>query len=432
MSKSKENMEDIFRSQFNDYAVEPSAGLWSKVRMKILWKHFFSFKLNHFNLYYLTAALVLGTGALLLITSGTPEITKLSQQSDVKEIMLQDAGTTIPVRSESINEIEKQPVQYQTISIPDKEDNEEAVMQDEELPSDNALQVEIRETKETLPEILPFQETESGGLKTENARIEFAPSRTSGCAPLAVEFTNSSENAEKYQWNFGDGGSSTEENPSYIFDESGEYTVVLRMTGKNGLEYMQQQSIFVFQTPSALFEVEEDANLSGPVYFYNYSKSAQYYEWDFGDMQKSTLTDPIHYYEQAGIYHIKLKVWTENQCFDSLVIFNALKSEENDIHFPNAFTPNFSGPGGGYYNDSDVGNTIFHPKLDGELQEYQLKIFNRMGILLFETTDIQTGWDGYYQQELSPQGVYIWKARGKFSNGQTFVESGDVTLVRKR
>ena len=272
---------------------------------------------------------------------------------------------------------------------------------------------------------------ESGESETDIARIEFTTSRTSGCAPLAVDFYNASENAEKFLWNFGDGGSSLEENPSYVFDESGEYTVILRMTGKNGLEYMNQQSIHVFETPSALFEVEKDVNLAGPVYFYNYSKSAQYYEWDFGDMQKSGLTDPVHYYDQPGSYHVKLKVWTENQCFDSLVIYNAFDSEKNDILFPNAFTPNLSGPSGGYYHDNDIGNTIFHPKVEGELLDYQLKIFNRVGVLLFETSDIQTGWDGYYQEELSPQDVYIWKSRGKFSNGQTFVKSGDVTLVRK-
>jgi hypothetical protein len=67
----------------------------------------------------------------------------------------------------------------------------------------------------------------------------------------------------------------------------------------------------------------------------------------------------------------------------------------------------------------------------GDLIEYQLKIFNRQGLQIFESNDVAYGWDGYYQEQLGAQAVYIWKARGKFSNGKTFVKSGDVTLIRQ-
>ena len=265
-------------------------------------------------------------------------------------IPLSIPGETLPALSESGPDSETLPVQSQPGSDPGREHP----AKEEKVLNDNGSRFPAEHEKTETPELsqisIPAGEKESIELETEFARIEFTTSRTSGCAPLAVEFINSSENAYKYQWNFGDGGSSVEENPSYIFDESGEYKVVLRMTGKNGLEYLQQQNIRVFETPTALFEVEENVNLSGPVYFYNYSKSAQFYEWDFGDLEKSSFTDPVHYYEQPGSYHVKLKVWTENQCFDSLVIYNTFKSESNDIHFPNAFTPNLNGPSGGYYN----------------------------------------------------------------------------------
>jgi len=66
-----------------------------------------------------------------------------------------------------------------------------------------------------------------------------------------------------------------------------------------------------------------------------------------------------------------------------------------------------------------------------ELVEFQLKVFNRKGLLLFESKDISIGWDGYYNEQLMKQDVYIWKIRGKFNNGKTFVESGDVTLIKQ-
>lgn len=53
--------------------------------------------------------------------------------------------------------------------------------------------------------------------------------------PLSVQFTNSSENADEYAWDFGDDiGSSTDENPAYTYDEEGTYTVTLTATGDGG------------------------------------------------------------------------------------------------------------------------------------------------------------------------------------------------------
>ena len=128
---------------------------------------------------------------------------------------------------------------------------------------------------------------------------------------------------------------------------------------------------------------------------------------------------------------MKLKVWTDHQCYDSLVVFNAFTTHEQDIKVPNAFTPNLHGPTGGYYDVNDYSNTVFHPVTNGELIEFQLKVFNRKGLLLFESDDINIGWDGYYCEQLVKQDVYIWKIRGKFNNGKTFVESGDVILIKQ-
>ncbi|KKL63021.1 hypothetical protein LCGC14_2179320, partial [marine sediment metagenome] len=276
---------------------------------------------------------------------------------------------------------------------------------------------------------------ENNAKKSEIVVVKagFSASHLEGCSPLAVNFENTSENAIKYAWIFSDGGSSAERDPSYVFDEPGMYPVLLKIKGSDGLEYSTQQTIQVFESPKALFEMDDVMDLSNnqPVYFYNYSRGAEYFKWDFGDNQQSILTEPIHYYDQPGSYNVKLKVWTANQCFDSLIIHNAFTGPESKISFPNAFTPNMSGPTGGYYEINDFNNTIFHPVISGELIEYQLKIFNRHGLQIFESNDISYGWDGYYQEKLAAQAVYIWKARGKFSNGKTFVKSGDITLIRQ-
>ena len=101
---------------------------------------------------------------------------------------------------------------------------------------------------------------------------QFEASDYQGCAPLAVKFTNHSENAAGYSWSFGDGGSSVEEHPSYVFDEPGEYTVQLKITGLDDNEYITTQELNVFITPKAQFEYDQDVALANgqPVNFYNY------------------------------------------------------------------------------------------------------------------------------------------------------------------
>jgi gliding motility-associated-like protein len=59
-----------------------------------------------------------------------------------------------------------------------------------------------------------------------------------------------------------------------------------------------------------------------------------------------------------------------------------------------------------------------------------MNIFNRWGELIFESTDVNIGWDGYYRGKLCKQDVYVWKVTGKFSNGDLFTLAGDVTLLK--
>ena len=120
----------------------------------------------------------------------------------------------------------------------------------------------------------------------------------------------------------------------------------------------------------------------------------------------------------------------EYGCTDSIVVMNAFAGSKYFIDFPNAFIPNPDGPSGGYYTKkSDESAQVFHPNFLG-VEEYQLKIFSKMGILIFESNDVNIGWDGYFNGQLSNSGVYIWKVRGKYRNGQPFTMMGDVTLLK--
>lgn len=110
--------------------------------------------------------------------------------------------------------------------------------------------------------------------------------------------------------------------------------------------------------------------------------------------------------------------------------FNTPSPPQHSIQFPNAFTPNSNGPTNGYYTPGLPNNDVFHPVYKG-VTEYHLSIFNRRGELIFESNEINVGWDGYINDRLAAQGVYIWKARGKYSNGENFVKFGNIMLIIK-
>jgi len=91
---------------------------------------------------------------------------------------------------------------------------------------------------------------------------------------------------------------------------------------------------------------------------------------------------------------------------------------ESNFYAPNAFSPNGDGV-------NDEWRVIgFH------LREFQLQIFNRWGKQLFESRNLEDGWDGTFQGQKVPEGVYTWVVRGTGYNGQRYTFGGTVTLMR--
>ncbi len=255
-----------------------------------------------------------------------------------------------------------------------------------------------------------------------------------GCAPLTVAFEDLSQFATAWQWNFGDGGSASVANPVYVYNEPGTYTVSLMVNGiaQGTVDQIVQEAIIeVYPRAFALFNVSpNELSVPGqPLYTINASLNADSYFWDFGDGTTSTEFSPVHYYEEEGIYSIELTANNEFDCPSTYRIADAVFAKPDaSIVFPNAFTPTSSGSNGGEYNPNSYDNDVFFPLHKG-VTEYELQIYNKWGELLFESSDVNIGWDGYYRGELCKQDVYAWKVRARFSNGETITTAGDVTLL---
>jgi PKD repeat protein len=256
-----------------------------------------------------------------------------------------------------------------------------------------------------------------------------------GCAPLTVQFNNLSEYAAISTWQFGDGGLANATNPVYTYYTPGTYTVTLTITGYDGTtaQMVQEQIIHVYPNASAAFTItpNEVSVPSQPVYCLNLSQNANSYEWHFGDDNVSNEINPIYYYQEEGIYSITLIANNEYNCPDTMTLYDAVYAKEGGmIDFPNAFTPDPTGRNGGSYNPTSYDNNIFFPINTG-VTEYQLQIFNKWGEMLYESNDVNKGWDGYYRGMLCKQDVYVWKVTARFVDGQRFEQAGDVTLLIK-
>lgn len=255
-----------------------------------------------------------------------------------------------------------------------------------------------------------------------------------GCAPLSVSFTNTSWQALSYQWHFGDGGMSTADNPTYIYNQPGTYTVSLIATGINGYTstLVKVDSVVVHPRANAFFvlQPEEVVAPSQPLFTYNLSSNATEFLWDLGDGSTSTQFNPVHYYTQAGEFDVQLIANNQWNCPDTFRIENAVLAKlSGELAFPNAFTPSNSGSNGGVYDPNSYTNDVFFPIYEG-VEDYKLEVFNRWGELLFVSDDVHLGWDGYYRDRPAKQDVYVWKAYAKFSDGREAILKGDVTLLR--
>lgn len=252
------------------------------------------------------------------------------------------------------------------------------------------------------------------------------------CSPLEASFTNLSQYGSTFFWDFGDGTTSTEEEPVHVFTEPGFYNVKLTVTGDGGVTHFYK-TLQVYRNPVAKFQVAPKRAMlpNAEVRFFNLTEFGHKYAWDFGDGTGISYDEsPLHIYTKLGEYRVTLTAESENGCVDVYSEFPAVWVEgAGYLEFPNAFVPSLNGPNGGTYDEVDYKNEVFHPVHDGVI-EYQLLVFNRWGEQVFESKDVNVGWDGYRDGKICEQGVYVWRAKGKFTNGRLFNIRGNVTLLR--
>lgn len=145
-----------------------------------------------------------------------------------------------------------------------------------------------------------------------------------GCQPHTVTFTNTSQYASSYEWDFGDGQKSTSVNPQHTYPNEGKYTVSLIARGPGGQASVIKDTIItVYPLPKANFTWQKSQRCdTAEIIFSNSSQGLVNSSWYFGDGTQSSAENPVHFYRTAALsdssYTVKLVTTTAYGCRDSI------------------------------------------------------------------------------------------------------------------
>ncbi len=242
-----------------------------------------------------------------------------------------------------------------------------------------------------------------------------------GCVPYTAEFKNLSQGGTEWIWEFGDGGTSTDFEPTHTYGAVGTYNVRLIAIDTSTCNKRDTSAFFaitVFPIPTANFTWTPNPPIENTItQFTNLSIGANRYFWDFGDGESSTAVNPSHLYNATGVYKATLYAFNVADCVDSITLDVPILIRPL-LDVPNAFTPGRFGKNG-----------II--KVEGfGIGKMSWKIYNRWGQVVFSTSDRTQGWDGTFRGQVQAMDVYTYTLDAEFTDGTKVRKTGDITLLR--
>ena len=155
------------------------------------------------------------------------------------------------------------------------------------------------------------------------------------CHSSEIQFTDLTEDAVSWLWDFGDENYAEEQNPIHVYESDGTYSASLIVSNSFGCTDTLYTSIEVSEI-EASFELESsDVCVDQIVSFVDMSIGATSWEWDFGDGVYSTFANPLHVYDAEGEYTVSLTASNSDGCSDeiSFDVFASICSgiEEGEI-----------------------------------------------------------------------------------------------------
>ena len=257
--------------------------------------------------------------------------------------------------------------------------------------------------------------------------IDFTSDISIGCLPLCVKFSSSSNYAPvSCFWDFDDGSTSNNCNPpKYCYKSPGVFSPQLTITDIHGCKdsITKLNLITVYPNPSASFVyAPQPTTIVDPVIFFTDKSLSNYpltnWLWSFDENNdSSSFQNPNYSYQDTGIFTVQLIVVDSHGCKDTT--YNTVHiGAEYIFYAPNSFTPN-----------GDNVNDIFRIH-SAVISSFNMIIFDRWGNKVFESDNINKGWDGKYKDKLAQEDVYLWKVTTKDYTDKDHSYTGRVTLIK--
>jgi len=147
----------------------------------------------------------------------------------------------------------------------------------------------------------------------------FSADTTKGDAPLTVKFTDESSGIiTAREWDFGDGNTSTETNPTHVYTQPGEYAVSLKTSNEYMSDTEEKENYIDVLDPDAVeakfSHMVSDTNNFVAIFTDESVGNITNWFWDFGDGSTSVVESPDHIYEEYGEYTVSLKVCNNVNC----------------------------------------------------------------------------------------------------------------------
>lgn len=231
------------------------------------------------------------------------------------------------------------------------------------------------------------------------------------------------DTAITWNWNFGDGRTSTNQNNAITYENTGNYLVTLAAANSLGCKRSDSLSLTVAPLPVITTQnvtIPVGGQTPMPV---SYSSGVQTYSWSPPNgLSCINCPAPIANPQQTTTYTVNVS--DSNTCTSSAnITVNVLCMAEN-YFVPNTFSPNGDGT-----------NDIFYPRGRGLASVQSMRVYNRWGQMVFSrrnftANNASMGWDGKIGGSPALPDVYVYILEFVCENSQVVTLKGNVTLIR--
>lgn len=352
--------------------------------------------------------------------------TEVAEEANRTENIYEQPEKTVvkPLQVEELeNEVVESTEEVETIAEEDKTDSEELATSETKSKekvdeNDISLPVIVEEENRKLEEDVKAVPTIP---EQTPVVVDFIASNLTACVGQDVSFINQSKtNGAAMTWDFGDGATSTDLNPSHVYLIAGTYNVTLKAEGESAKE--RSMTIKVNPSPAPLMSSDRKLNGYQAIPLYEFTTATQPNEravWSISDGSSFVGNNNTHLFREEGEHTVRLTVSNALGCSNS--VETKISCGEFNLLAPAAFTPNGDG----------INETFIPEALPVMGVDFEMSIQNpRTGQVVYRTGNAMDPWNGKLNntsQKLE-NGVYVWTVVIKEDVVKNKVFNGKINL----